>query len=72
MIVEVSVKSNASKNEVMSDAFGLTVRTTVQPTDGKANDSVIRMLAEYYHVPPSRIQLKRGFSGRKKIFEILE
>ncbi|MBA4320746.1 MAG: hypothetical protein C0412_20335 [Flavobacterium sp.] len=40
------------------------------PEKGKANQAVIKKLAEYFKVPQSRIVLISGFSSKNKIFEI--
>jgi len=44
----------------------LQIRTTAAPTDGKANKAVIRLLADYLHVAPSRITLTHGQTHRNK------
>ena len=48
----------------------LRIRTTAPPTDGRANKDVIRQLAKAFKIPPSRITLKRGATGRDKTFVI--
>ncbi|OYT69719.1 MAG: hypothetical protein CFK49_11075 [Armatimonadetes bacterium JP3_11] len=40
------------------------------PTDGAASRAVIRLLADYFGVPPSRIRLVSGASSRQKGFVI--
>ncbi len=46
----------------------LHVRTTAPPADGKANKAVVRLLADYLDVAPSRISLLRGETHRNKQF----
>lgn len=41
------------------------------PAQGRANMAIIRALAEYFKVPPSRLRLVSGFSSREKLFELL-
>jgi uncharacterized protein YggU (UPF0235/DUF167 family) len=48
----------------------LRVKTTAPPTDGRANAAVSRQLAKAFNVPPSRVSLKNGASGRNKTFII--
>ncbi len=41
------------------------------PVAGKANDAIIRALAEYFDIAPGRIQLTSGQTSKQKIFEIM-
>lgn len=67
LVVEIRVQPRARNNEVVGIRNGrLLVRTTAAPADGKANQAVIRLVAKYFGVPPSRIALQRGASGRDK------
>lgn len=71
MIISVRVIPRAKINrvEVQSDGT-LRVHTTTTPTDGKATNDVIKMLAEHYNVPKTSIKLLRGATSRDKVFEI--
>lgn len=40
------------------------------PVDGKANDAVLRVLAEYFRVPKSLVRIVAGHASREKIVEI--
>lgn len=69
LIVCVRVTPRASRNEVVDIRNGmLQVRTTAPPADGKANAAVIKLLAEFIGVAPSRIRLLRGPTNRNKQF----
>jgi uncharacterized protein (TIGR00251 family) len=48
----------------------LSIRTTAAPAGGKANKAVIRLLAEYLGVAPSRIRLVHGLTHRNKLFVV--
>jgi len=41
------------------------------PKEGEANRAVIKTLAEYFDVAPSRISIISGQTSRTKIIEIL-
>ena len=41
------------------------------PESGRANQAIIKALAAYLHIAPSRIELIRGAASRKKVFKIL-
>ncbi len=40
------------------------------PEKGKANDAVIKLLAEYFKVPRSHVHLISGATSKRKLFEI--
>ncbi len=40
------------------------------PVDGKANEAVIRVLAEYFKVPKFSVNIVAGHTSREKIVEI--
>ena len=70
MKINVRVIPRAKINQVEVQPDGLVrVHTTTAPTDGKATNDVIKMLAEYYNVPKTSIKLVRGATSRDKIFE---
>ncbi len=71
LVVSVRVTPRARRNEVGGVANGmLQVRTTAPPADGKANQAVIKLLAEFIGVAPSRITLLRGTASRNKQFVV--
>ena len=47
-----------------------TVWTTEAPERGKANSAVIRLLADYFNVAQSFVELRAGATSRSKIFNI--
>lgn len=49
---------------------GWKVRVTAPPEDGRANDAVLRLLAETLAVPRANVTLVSGHSGRDKIIEL--
>ena len=66
-VVNVRVIPRASKNQihgVMGDA--LKIRLQAPPVDGKANDHLVRFLAEILKWPARNISLLSGQTGRNK------
>lgn len=47
------------------------VWTTAPPAEGRANEAVIRLVAELLDVPLSRLQITAGAHGRTKTIEML-
>lgn len=71
LVLQVRVQTRTSRNAIVGIAAGrLRISTTASPTDGKANRAVIGLLAEYLHVAPSRIELRRGHARRDKQFVV--
>ncbi len=66
MRIEIRVIPRAKLNKIELPK----VWVTTAPTDGKANDAVIAMLAKHFGVAKSRIKLVRGETSRDKVFEI--
>jgi uncharacterized protein YggU (UPF0235/DUF167 family) len=48
----------------------LIVRVTAPPVDGRANDSLLRLLARALDLPPSALRLVAGESARSKVVEV--
>lgn len=72
MQINVRATPRARQNRVIIDGDVVRVYTTAVAVDGAANDAVVKLLAEYYHVPKSQIKIVRGTTSRTKIIEIPE
>jgi len=72
MKIFVKAKPN-SKNENIEqvDESHFIISVKEPPIQGKANEAIIRVIAEYFNVNRSQVRLASGFSSREKIFEIL-
>lgn len=71
-IFNVRVIPRARVNSIIRDETGdFRVHTTTAPTDGRANDAVIRALAEYLKVPKSNIRIIRGQTSHNKVIQVL-
>ena len=71
LAIAIRVQPRASNNEVLDVRSGrLRIRTTAAPADGKANRAVIKLLAAYLDIAPSRIRLVRGKTQRDKELRI--
>lgn len=68
--LQVKPKSSVARIEQENEKE-LTVWVREVPEDGKANDAVVRAVAEHFDVAPSRVKIIRGASGRKKVVEIV-
>lgn len=70
IIIRVKPNSRQESLEKVSDGEFI-VRVKAPPQEGRANDAVIKALAEYFGVPKSRISIARGKTGKVKVIEIL-
>lgn len=65
--LQVRVTPRAGRNEVVGWRDDvLLVRLAAPPLDGKANDALLRFLAETLNVPPWDLALTRGHRSRLK------
>ena len=71
MRINVKVKPSAGKNEIKKiDVTHFEVKVTVRPEKGKANQKTIELLAKYFKIPKSKINLVKGETYREKVFEL--
>jgi len=65
------VQPRGSRREILGIVDGrVKIKTTAAPADGRANEDVIQQLSRAFDVPPARISLKTGATGRNKTFLI--
>ena len=70
----VRVTPRASRNEIteiQSDGT-VKVRLTAVPVEGEANQALITFLAEVLGVPPSKLDIVAGMSGKDKLISVLD
>jgi uncharacterized protein len=48
----------------------LKIRLAAPPVDGKANEALLKFLAEVLHLPKSAVILKSGQTSRRKVLEV--
>lgn len=71
MKIFVKAKPNSKKERIdkISDT-NFVVSVCQPPIKGKANQAVIRALADYFKIPLSRLRIAAGTTSRNKIIEI--
>jgi len=70
MKIKVKVMPNSVREEVVKQGDEYVVRVKVPPHEGKANEAVIKIIAEFFKVPKSTVRIASGLTGRNKILEI--
>ena len=72
MLLTVKVKPNSRQAHIEEREDGsLVVYVKSPPAEGKANEELIRQLAQRFDVPKSRIRIKSGLSSRSKLVEVV-
>jgi len=67
----VSVKFNKDFVEVDEAAKRITIGVRARPVKGKANEEVVKKLAEHFDVPSSSVRIVAGARSKEKTVEIL-
>jgi uncharacterized protein len=70
LTLDIVVQPRASREGVTLKDDRLKVAVTAPPVDGKANEAVIRALAEALGIPRTSIDILRGDTGRRKTVRI--
>lgn len=69
--ISIRVIPNASKSEVVGKDSGVwKIRLAAPPVDGKANEALIRFLADVLDLAPSQIDIVKGHTSKQKILEV--
>lgn len=79
MKISVRVKTRARTGRVEKtlarrsggDEMHYTVSVREIPAEGRANEAVIELLANYFDVPKSRVKVVSGHKSKQKIIEIV-
>ncbi len=70
-LIRVRLTPRAGRNQIDGwDGDLLRVRVAAPPVEGRANDALLRLLAEALGVPRSQLQLVRGRTSREKVIAV--
>jgi len=72
MKIQVRVKPNSRTEEVSQEGDSFIVKVKEPPKEGKANQAVIKLVAEHFGVPRSRVRILSGFRSKNKVVEVAE
>ncbi len=65
-ILQLKISPNASKNEIIKTEYGIKIKITAQPIDGKANKALIEFLSKKFKVPKSYFEIIKGETSKEK------
>ena len=72
MKIKVKVKPNSKTEELGREGDSLILKVKEPAREGKANQAVIKLLAEHFSVPKSQVRILSGFKSRSKVIEVIE
>ena len=71
MKINVKAKPRVREDKVEKiDEQNFVVSVTEPPIQGRANATIVKLLADYFQVAQSQVRLISGFTSRQKVFEI--
>ena len=69
--IAVQITPNAKKSEVIGVLDDvLKIRLQAQPIEGKANEALVRFLADMLSVPKSAVTITHGHTNKRKVIEV--
>ena len=72
MKIQVKVKPGSKTEELSREGYSFIVKVKEPPKEGKANQAVIKLLAEHFGVPQSQVRILSGFRSSNKVIEVAE
>ena len=70
MKIQVKVKPSSKTEDISREGYSFIVKVKEPPREGKANQAVIKLLAEHFGVPHSQVRILSGFRSRNKVIEV--
>jgi hypothetical protein len=70
--IQVKVKPNSKTEQVSQEGDSFVVKVKEPPKEGKANEAVIKLLAEHFGVSQNQVRISSGFKSKNKVIEIVE
>jgi len=70
MKIQVKVKANSKTEELSREGNNFIIKVKEPPKEGKANQAVIKLLAEHFGVSQSQVRILSGFRSKNKVIEV--
>jgi len=70
--IQVKVKANSKTEEISQEGNKLIVKVKEPPKEGRANQAVIKLLAEHFEVSQSQVRILSGFKSKNKTIEVVD
>ena len=72
MKIRIKVSPNSKIEGISQKDDSLIVKVKEPPKEGRANQAVIELLAEYFSMPQSHIRILSGIKSKNKVVEITD
>ena len=72
MKIQVKVKPGSKTEELSREGDSFIVKVKEPPKEGRANQAVIKLLAQHFGVPQSQVRIISGFRNKNKVIEVAE
>ncbi|MDP8216305.1 MAG: DUF167 domain-containing protein [Candidatus Kaelpia imicola] len=72
MKINVKITPNAKKFGIIEEQGVIKVKVNTPAKEGRANKSLVKMLADYFSVPKSRVKILKGENSRNKVINIIK
>jgi uncharacterized protein (TIGR00251 family) len=72
MKIQVKVKPNSKAEELSQEGDSFIAKVKEPPKEGKANQAVIKLVAEHFGISQSKVRILSGLRSRNKVIEIAE
>lgn len=70
MKIFVTAKPNAGEDKIEKiDETHFIISVKEPPIQGRANRAISKVLAQFFDLPPSQVQLVSGYSSKLKVFK---
>ena len=70
MKISVTVKLKSKQEKVEKTDNGYLVYVKEPPIENRANEAIVKLLAEYFNVSKSQVIILKGLTSKHKIVEI--
>ena len=69
-VIRVRVTAKSKKNEIRKLGDGFKVYLTAPPVNGKANKALLEVLADYFSLKKSQLDIVKGKKSKDKVVRI--
>jgi len=68
--IKVKVKPDSRTEEINQEGDSFVVKVKEPPKEGRANQAVIKLLAQHFDIPQSQVRILSGFKSKNKVIEV--
>jgi len=68
--ISVFIKPNSRQEKIEHSESGYIIYVKELPIENRANNALVKLIAEYFKIPKSKVKIISGFKSRRKVLEI--